>query len=153
MQRRSFEQTVRQILQEDSRYDAEAYVFMREALDFTVRALNKPVTGPTRHVTGRELQEGIRTFALQEFGPLAATVLRAWGVRQTEDFGNIVFNMVEKGILGKTESDRREDFANGYSFAEAFDKPFLPPPDATVGEGQPPHTVPAAEPGPQRESP
>ena len=54
MQRRSFEQTVRQILQEDSRYDAEAYVFMREALDFTVRALNKPVTGPTRHVTGRE---------------------------------------------------------------------------------------------------
>jgi uncharacterized repeat protein (TIGR04138 family) len=127
MQRPSFEQAVQQILARDRRYQAEAYAFLREALDFTVRTLQKPQSGPMRHVTGQELLQGIRTYALQEFGPIAATVLRTWGVRGTEDFGHIVFNMVESGVLGKTEQDRREDFANGYDFEEAFVKPFLPP--------------------------
>jgi uncharacterized repeat protein (TIGR04138 family) len=129
MQRPTFEQAVQQILAQDHRYQAEAYAFLREALDFTVRALQRPQAGPQRHVSGQELLQGIRSYALQEFGPIAGTVLRTWGIRGTEDFGNIVFNMVESGVLGKTDQDRREDFADGYDFDEAFVKPFLPPAD------------------------
>jgi uncharacterized repeat protein (TIGR04138 family) len=86
-----------------------------------VRCLEKP-----RHVSGQELLAGIREFALAEFGPMAKTVLNSWGITRTEDFGEIVFNMVEIGLLGRTDKDSREDFANGYDFEEAFRKPFLP---------------------------
>ena len=75
-------------------------------------------------MSGKELLEGIREYAAQQFGPLAPTVFRSWGVRRTEDFGEIVFNLVESGLLGKTESDSREDFADGFDFDQAFDGPF-----------------------------
>jgi uncharacterized repeat protein (TIGR04138 family) len=65
-------------------------------------------------------------FALQEFGPIAGTVLKTWGVTRTEDFGEIVFNLVNRGLLGKTDEDRKEDFSNGYDFRTAFVTPFLP---------------------------
>jgi len=122
----SFEEALHLILEKDARFDAHAYHFVREALDFTVRLLAKPVEGPSRHVTGGELLEGIRQFALQEYGPLTKTVLHRWGIRRCEDFGEIVFNLVEMGVLGKTEEDRREDFAGGYDFDDAFARPFLP---------------------------
>jgi uncharacterized repeat protein (TIGR04138 family) len=77
-------------------------------------------------VTGRELLSGIRTYALAQFGPMAMTVLDEWGVTRCEDFGEIVFNMVDAGLLSKTDSDSREDFQGGYSFDEAFRNPFLP---------------------------
>jgi len=109
------------ILARDPRYTAEAYTFVRAGLDHTVRRLEKP-----RHVSGQELLDGIREFALAEFGPMTQTVLNGWGIKRTEDIGEIVFNMVETGLLGKTEKDSRADFANGYDFDEAFRKPFRP---------------------------
>lgn len=121
-----FSDAVAAIAAADTRYNREAYFFVQKALIYTVKMLNKPVDGPGRHVTGQDLLEGIRIHALQEFGPLARTVLRTWGVQGTEDFGAIVFNLVDRGVWGRTAEDKKEDFANGYSFEEAFTVPFLP---------------------------
>ncbi len=126
MQRISFEEVIEQILAKDKRYARDAYVFVREALDYTQKKLFKHKTRETPHVTGQELLEGIREFALQQFGPLTLLVLEEWGIRSTEDFGEIVFNMVDAGLLAKTDKDSRADFANGYNFDEAFRQPFLP---------------------------
>lgn len=126
MQRRTFEQALALILKADTRYPKEAYVFLRLALNHAIKAFNKPDKGPARHITGQELLEGIRQYALQEFGPITKTVLAAWGIHRTEDFGEIVFNLVDHGVLGKTEQDKREDFAHGYNFDDAFKTPFLP---------------------------
>ncbi len=109
------------ILKTDQRYTAEAYLFVREGLDHTVRQLDKP-----RHVSGQELLEGIREYALQEFGPVTKRVLSEWGIRGCVDFGNIVFNLVNHGLLGKTDEDSIEDFMHGYDFTEAFIQPFRP---------------------------
>ncbi len=118
---------LQEILNRDARYTEDAYVFVRAGLDFTVRRLKKP-----RHVSGRELMDGLREFALSEFGPMAKTILAEWGITCTEDIGEIVFNMVETGLLGKTEQDSRADFANGYDFNEAFRRPFEPSAIPTV---------------------
>ncbi len=126
MKRLSFDEAMHLILKEDTRYPLEAYVFLRLALDFTIRTMNKPATGPARHITGRELLDGIRLYALQEFGPITRTVLDAWGITRTEDFGNLVFNLVNHGVLGKTDQDKIEDFTNVYAFQTAFTDPFLP---------------------------
>jgi len=123
----TFQQAVAEICVRDSRYASESYCFLREALDATVKALKKPAEGLDRHVTGRELCEGFRDLALQEFGPLALTVLHAWGIQRTEDIGEIVFNLVDAGKLGKTEKDSRRDFANIYDFHETFAKPYQAP--------------------------
>ena len=80
----------------------------------------------SQHVSGRELLEGLRAHALDQFGPLAKTVLESWGVRRCTDFGDIVFNLIEYNIFSKTDNDRREDFADIYDFDEAFVKPFQP---------------------------
>lgn len=126
MQRRTFEEALALILRHDTRYPRDAYVFLRLGLNYTLKLLNKPDHGPGRHISGQELLDGIRQYALQEFGPLARTVLAEWGITRTEDFGEIVFNLVNNGVLGKTEKDRKEDFADHYSFEEAFTQPFLP---------------------------
>ncbi len=115
------EELLNEILARDPRYTVEAYAFVRGGLDFSVRRLKKH-----RHISGRELLEGIREFAIEEFGPMSKTVLNEWGIACTEDVGEIVFNMVETGLLGKTDKDTRADFANGYDFDEAFRKPFKP---------------------------
>ena len=112
---------LKEILRRDPRYSEAAYAFVRAGLDFTVRRLKKP-----RHVSGGELLEGLREFALNEFGPMARTTLAEWGITRTEDVGEIVFNMVESGLLGKTDEDSRADFAGGYDFDQAFREPFLP---------------------------
>ena len=80
----------------------------------------------SRHVTGRELAEGLRDYALEQFGPLAKTVLNAWGVSETIHFGDIVYNLIDYNIFSKTDSDRREDFADIYDFETAFERPFRP---------------------------
>lgn len=121
-----FREAVRGIYARDSRYPVEAYTFVREALDFTTKTLNKPVENQKKHVTGNELLDGIREYAIREFGPMAATVFKTWGISKTEDFGEIVFNLVESGVLGKTDADRKEDFNNGYDFFNTFNKPFMP---------------------------
>ncbi len=126
MQQASFEKTVNSICKSKSAYKKEAYFFIREALDYTVKNLDKPAPGKRRHVSGIELLEGIKEFSRKEFGPMAITVLRQWGINQTGDFGEIVFALVEAGLLGKTDEDRKEDFYDVYDFHEEFVKPFQP---------------------------
>jgi uncharacterized repeat protein (TIGR04138 family) len=134
----NFDEALEQIIQKDTRYHRDAYLFVREALDHTQKLINKaaktesraaadePAEGKVRHVTGQELLAGIRDYALDQFGPMTLTVLGEWGVRRCEDFGEIVFNMVENHLLAKTKKDSREDFKGGYDFEEAFCRPFLP---------------------------
>ena len=126
MQNRSFEESVQQICESDSRYDPDSYFFLREALDFVTKRVTENNANRARHVTGKELLAGFRDYALQEFGPMAHTVLTTWGLSATEDVGNLVFNLVKSGKLGKTDEDKPEDFANGFDFKEAFAKPFEP---------------------------
>lgn len=127
MHEASFEETVAGILERDPRYPRDAYGFVREALDSTQKSLTKANRGKPRHVTGQELLSGIRVYALQQFGPMTVTVFEEWNIRTCRDFGEIVFNMVEAGMLAKTEQDSRGDFDGGYDFDEAFRLPFLPP--------------------------
>ena len=124
MQKIGFNEAVAIITKNDPRYDAEGYAFLRNGLDFTMRQNKKHKDDPGRHVSGRELLDGLRQYALKEFGPMARTVLDYWGIRSGEDFGNMVFNLIEAGVFGKTEQDSIEDFKGGYDFYEAFDQPF-----------------------------
>jgi uncharacterized repeat protein (TIGR04138 family) len=126
MQEINFDEAVEQILAKDSRYTRDAYLFVREALDYTQKLVGKETRGTIRHVSGQELLDGIRRFALNQFGPMVVTVFEEWGVHNCLDFGEIVFNMVESSLLAKTEKDTRDDFQNGYNFTEAFRKPFWP---------------------------
>jgi uncharacterized repeat protein (TIGR04138 family) len=114
------------ILEEDPRYRLEAYIFVINAVGFTVRRL-----GREGHVSGQELLEGIRAMAIQEFGPTVRMVFEHWGVKSTEDFGEIVFSLCDAGLLGRNDRDSIEDFIDVYNFDEVFGKPF----DAGSREG------------------
>jgi uncharacterized repeat protein (TIGR04138 family) len=133
MQEANFDEVLEQILAKDPRFAREAYLFVREALDFTQKLVGRENRGAIRHVSGQELLDGIRQLALQQFGPMTATVFEEWGVKNCRDFGDIVFNMVEIGLLAKTDKDSRDDFQNGYNFVEAFQKPFWPQGKANSG--------------------
>lgn len=117
--RKSPDEMLSEMLARDSRYTRDAYIFVSEALRHTTQKLDR-----TGHVSGRELCEGLCECALQHFGMLARTVLESWGVRRSEDIGELVFNMVEVGLLRKTEEDSREDFAGVLDFREALDRGF-----------------------------
>ncbi len=97
MQEASFEEALELIVAKDPRYQREAYHFVREALDYTQKTIARDNRGRLRHVTGQELLRGIRDYAVAQFGPMAMMVLEEWGIRQCQDFGEIVFNMVETG--------------------------------------------------------
>jgi len=105
------------ILDKDKRYNPEAYSFIMASLDYTMKKLKRK-----GHVTGQELSDGARDYCLDQFGPMARLVLEKWGIKSTNDFGEIVFNLIDSGLLGKTDKDRKEDFHNRYDFREAFDK-------------------------------
>jgi len=124
MQEVSFEEGLERIRAKDGRYDRDAYEFVRDALDHTRKLIGKE--RPGQHVTGQELLNGIRDFAILKFGPMAITVLEEWGIRTCPDFGEIVFNMIEAELLAKEKKDSRRDFEGGYDFYDAFRKPFLP---------------------------
>ena len=129
MQDPDFAEIVSLICKEDPRFDRKAYDFVRLGLDHTVKELRKKDAAradKSRHVSGAELLDGLRVYALDQFGPLTKTVLNAWGVTRCTDFGDIVFNLIEYSVFSKTESDRREDFADLYDFDAAFVKPFRP---------------------------
>ena len=104
------------LCQKDLRYKPEAYLFVLAALHFTVSSLSE-----TRHVTGQELLTGIRLYGIDQFGPLTAQVFEHWGIKDTEDFGHIVFKLIETRLMSKTEEDCLEDFDDVYDFAEEFD--------------------------------
>jgi uncharacterized repeat protein (TIGR04138 family) len=102
---------------------------VRQGLDHTVKELRKKETSRaerSRHVSGPELLQGIRVYALEQYGPLTKTVLNAWGVKRCRDFGDIVFSLIEYNVFSKTENDRPEDFSDVYTFDEAFVRPFQP---------------------------
>lgn len=113
------ENAILDVAQKHGRYKPNAYRFTLDAVGFTVRALEE-----NRHVSGNELLDGIRRLALDRFGPMAKTVFEQWGVSTTEDFGAIVFQLVDEGLLGKTEQDKMSDFARGYDFDDAFVRNF-----------------------------
>jgi|GEM_PF-262956 len=112
----NFYDKIDEIILKDNRYKTDAYEFVMRALWFTQAKLKKQ-----GHISGRELAHGIKDFILEQYGPMAKAVLGHWGIKGTEDFGEIVFNMVEKGLLNKTEEDKKSDFKGIYDFDEAFD--------------------------------
>jgi len=126
MQAMQFEQSVVSILKRDKRFDPHAYFFLKEALDFTLKRIAEGNGGQARHVSGPELLTGFRDYALDQFGPMASTLMREWGVRKCQDVGDMVFHLIEEQVFGKQDSDRREDFSGIFDFEESLVKPFLP---------------------------
>jgi len=111
------DEILERLQEHDPRFHGKAYLFVLSALHAVVESLDRP-----RHISGRELTEGVRLLALERFGPLARTVLEHWGIRQTEDVGDIVFSLVDSGILMKQEEDSPEDFRAIFDFEEAFER-------------------------------
>lgn len=126
MQAMQFEQSVVTILKRDKRFDPHAYFFLKDALDFTLKRIAEGNGGQARHVIGPELLAGFRDFSLEQFGPMASTLMSEWGVRKCQDVGDMVFHLIEEQVFGKQDSDRREDFSEAFDFEEALVKPFLP---------------------------
>lgn len=119
------EERIVEIRKRDRRFTRQAYDFVLESLDHTIAVMGKDrLTGEERHVGGRELLIGIRDFASKRFGPMAPFVFRQWGVRRTDDFGEIVFNLIEVGLLSRRENDSRMDFEDGFDFDRAFEEAF-----------------------------
>src|SRR5437764_5991191 len=113
------------VVRRDPRYAYEAYEFLFEALKHTQHQLGRvppPTAAPDEdyHVTGPELLDGVRDLALREFGLMARTVFRVWGIGATGDFGELVFNLVEAGLMSKTSDDDRLDFVNVYDLDAAL---------------------------------
>ena len=141
MQKIGFAEALDSIVATDQRYHRDAYVFLRDALDYTTKQQKKSKGATVRHVAGPELLEGVRLYALKEFGPMALTVFSYWGVERCEDIGQMVFNLIGAGIFGKTEQDSLEDFKSVYTFHDAFVKPFLP--ETTPAPAKLPRALPA----------
>jgi uncharacterized repeat protein (TIGR04138 family) len=144
MQKIGFAEALDSIIANDPRYARDAYVFLRDALDFTTKQQKKVKGTTVRHVSGPELLEGVRVYALKEFGPMVMTVFAYWGLHASEDVGHMVFNLIGAGIFGKTDEDSIEDFKNVYQFADTFVKPFEPP--EAPGPVVFPPTLPAPKP-------
>ncbi|MFO1052112.1 MAG: Minf_1886 family protein [Planctomycetota bacterium] len=109
----------------DRRFARNAYLFLLDALDHTMVQLGKDrKIGEERHVGARELLDGIRDFASAQFGPMAPHVFQRWGLRSTQDFGEIVFNLVDAGLLSRRAEDSRLDFSGGFDFEAAFAEKF-----------------------------
>lgn len=126
MQAVQFEQSIHSILKREKRFAPHAYFFLKEALDFTLKRVAEKNGGQSRHVSGPELLEGFRDHALEQFGPMASTLMNEWGVRQCQDVGDMVFHLIDEQVFGRQDSDRREDFAEIFDFNEALVRPFLP---------------------------
>jgi uncharacterized repeat protein (TIGR04138 family) len=126
MQKIGFAEALDSIVANDRRYQRDGYIFLRDALDFTTKQQKKIKGVTVRHVSGPELLDGVRQYALREFGPMVMTVFDSWGVRSSEDIGNMVFNLIRAGVFGKTEEDSIKDFKNVYDFEDVFVKPFAP---------------------------
>ena len=103
MTEKNFPDIVKDIHAEDNKYGKGAYFFVREALDHTLKSRNSSQNKKNGHVSGEELLEGIRIYALDRFGPMTMTLLNHWNINQCKDFGEIVFKLIDHGILGRTE--------------------------------------------------
>ncbi|MHC4896688.1 MAG: Minf_1886 family protein, partial [Planctomycetota bacterium] len=101
------------------------YYFILDALDYTIEHLGPHrQVGEARHVGGREVVEGARELAAQEFGPMAQIVFKRWGISRTEDVGELVFNLIEIGLLSRRAEDTRLDFVDGFDFGHAFEQKY-----------------------------
>src|SRR5207247_10882122 len=116
-----------EVVRRDPRYAYEAYEFVFAALNHTQKKLGREPPAetageaePQHHVSGKELLEGVRDLALEEFGLMARTVFHMWGIDRTDDFGDIVFNLVEAGLMNKTDEDTRKDFHEVYDLDQAL---------------------------------
>ncbi len=111
-----------------TKYPLEAFAFVQRGLDFTVRNVHGPTpdeqeldpANTNRHITGRQLCEGLRAYAIEQYGLLARPVLRHWHITSSEDFGHVVFAMVEAGLMYKTDEDTIDDFVGVFDFRDAF---------------------------------
>ena len=127
--------SLEQIVEEVGLYPIEAYEFIHSGLAYTVQKIHGESLDAKEaekkkksyHVTGRDLSQGLREFALLRWGMLARTVLRRWGITKTDDFGRIVFALVENGHMSKTDKDTIDDFKNVFDFATAFDEGYRIP--------------------------
>ncbi|HEY5752485.1 MAG TPA: Minf_1886 family protein [Chthoniobacterales bacterium] len=126
MPKTGFSEALDELLEQDTRYDREGYLFLRDSLEFTLKQKRKGRSGEIRHVTAAELMDGVRVFALREFGPMVPTVFNYWGVHSCEDLGVMVFNLINAGIFGKNDNDAIDDFKTGFDFHTAFVAPYLP---------------------------
>ena len=115
---------IEKIRQSDLRYSSDAYEFVNDAVLFAVEKYER--RGATKHISARELLDGIRDFALMEFGPMAYEVFTEWGIIDSAAVGNIVFNMIEQGILSSSENDSIDEFQNAVDFKTELRTPFLP---------------------------
>lgn len=123
----AFNSKLMSVVRRDPRYTYEAYEFVFHALEHTQKMLGREPaderadpTEPRNHVSGRQLLEGIRDLALHEFGLMARVVFRLWGIQNTGDFGEIVFNLIEAELMSKTNDDCRADFKDVYDLDEAL---------------------------------
>jgi uncharacterized repeat protein (TIGR04138 family) len=114
-EKKDFYQLAEELFAQDPRYKPDAYEFLIQGLYFTQKKLKR-----VGHVSGRELSEGLRDFAIEQFGPMAQTVFSHWGITLTQDLGNMVYNMINKGMLSRTEEDSLDDFKDVFDFQEAF---------------------------------
>ena len=121
-----FDTALENILAKDSRYEGEAYLFLKEALDYTVSNESTQKLTNSKHVSAKELLIGFREYALKQYGPMAATLFQEWRILSCQDIGNMVFLLIEEGMFGKQDSDSPDDFKPYYQFDEAFVEPFLP---------------------------
>jgi uncharacterized repeat protein (TIGR04138 family) len=112
---KDFHKIVETICEKDNRFKPDAYEFIMQALGFVQKQSKK-----TGHLTGQEVASGIRDLAIQQYGPMAKTVLNHWGIRATADIGTLVFVMIEHKLLSRQETDSIEDFNNVYDFDSAF---------------------------------
>ena len=127
------------LLTEDRRYKLEAYQFVGAGLEYSQEVLGLGKPGPrtrrkksaedddrpVRHVSGQDLCQALRRFAHEQYGFMAKLVLDSWGIRSTNDFGEIVYNLIKIGKMSKSDNDRREDFDNVYDFEQALVKEFV----------------------------
>jgi uncharacterized repeat protein (TIGR04138 family) len=114
-------QPLHKLALEDGRFSPEAYRFLFEALETVVQDLGREsAEGVARHVSGQELLTGLKRRATRQFGPLAAQVWRSWGIRESLDWGRMVFLLVDKQMLRRQDGDSLEDFREDFDFDDYF---------------------------------
>ncbi len=126
MEKVQFDVAVKSITKQDRRFEADGYHFLKDALDHTIKALRNDELIEHRHVSGAELLEGVVEFALERFGPMAVAVLESWGIRQGDDVGAMVFNLIEVGAFGKSEDDAPSDFSGVMNLQDELLAPYRP---------------------------
>jgi len=126
MQKIRFDEAVRLVRKKDDRYQIDAYRFLREVLDITVKKLRGDELIEHRHVSGPELLDGFIEHAHSEYGSMAVIVLDSWGIRDSEDVGNVVFQLIEVGAFGKSEEDSPADFSGKIDLQQALRGPYQP---------------------------